>query len=485
MKVRKLSLWLSLISVGSAAAAFYFAHYSGSLFYEKSVSLESAEIIAPALIFPFLVSLEYPRIKTLQFYFSLLAISYYALLASIFVSIPNIDIFMIISLAANIYIFYRYVYEGKVSVYRAAIFYAVIFLMFYLSGLLRVYLTPSFSPAMYVGSIYDDENPAGVPAFFAGSLVVYSRVFILTVSAQTLALFAGLSSVLTENYTLIFRYVRKRAAGSAVSGTLSGALSVLSCQCEGITAAFPTAVTLLVSVMIIPLILESLILLALTNIFLLVFYMRGRRLRIRVALRLRNTRYIYTVSAAFLIAMPILETVGIYYGMERNLFFFVSINIAMFIEGITISVIISTFVRFRNINARYIYALSILSFTLMFIWFFPAVSVYAYTYAGWFSIMTVSSIASGLITGYAYGTLGPEQRRIYLEFITMMFSMFAIVIFYITVVGNVVLWPAISGIGGQSTLAIAIWMVSLPVMWIATNVSLNSYGDYHAARSEA
>ncbi|MEM0155125.1 MAG: hypothetical protein QW597_00790 [Thermoplasmataceae archaeon] len=485
MKVRKLSLWLSLISLGSVVAAFYFGHSSGYLLYEKSVFLESIEIIAPALVFPFVVSLEYPRIRTLQFYFSLLTMLYYALLASVFVYVPNIDIFLIISLAANVYIFYKYAYEGKVSIYRASIFYAVFFLMFYLSGLMRIYFVPSFSPVMYVGSIYDDENPAGVPAFFAGSLVIYSRLFVLTISSQTLALFAGLSSVLTENYTLIFRYVRKRASTSAFSGTLSGALSVLSCQCEGITAAFPTAVTLLISVMVIPLILESIVLLAMTNIFLLVFYIKGRRLRLKLILLHKKTVSPYVLSAVFLILVPLLETTGIYYGMERNLFFFVSINLVMFIEGITISTIISTVVRFRKIGTLFVYIMSIMSFCLMFSWFIPAVSVYAYTYVEWFSVMTFSSLAAGVITGYVYGTLDPNQKRVYLEFITMMFSMFAIVLFYITVIGNVVLWKGISGIGEQSTLAIAIWMVSLPVMWIATNVSLNSYGDNHAARSQA
>jgi|YelNatPaOPRAMG01_1025707.scaffolds.fasta_scaffold00055_86 hypothetical protein len=477
MKLQSDVLALSIISLVSTVTFLDFGLLSRAIFYESSVFIESIVIFMPAIVFPFVLSFYNPRIKTLQFYLSLIVMSYYALFFISALWVPNIVVFPIISLMINGYIFVRHFYSGRISVYKIAVFYSVVFIMFYLSGLLRFYFSPTLSPPVYVGSIYDDESPAGVPAFFAGALVAYTRLFVLTVSYQALLLFTGLAAILTENYTLIFRHVRNNAAGSSVSGSLTGALSILSCQCEGITAAFPTAVTLLISIAIIPLILESIVLLALTNAFLIFFYIRGRRIRLVRFERLYHRNVlVYLISTIFLISVPFIETVGIYLGLVRNLFFFVSIDIIMFIEGIVLAMIISRVIQFSSISRPFLVGLTILSFGMMFAWFVPALTVYAYSYYYWFAFMTLTSVLSGIITGYVYETMQHKEKQVYMEFITMMFSMFAIILFYLTVEGDLILWKGLSGLAGQATLSIAIWVVALPVMWIATNVSLNSYG---------
>jgi hypothetical protein len=477
MKIRSDVLALSILSLVSTVTFLEFGLLSKAIFYESSVMVESIVIFLPAIILPFILSVDNPRIKTLQFYLSLVVISYYALFFISAIWVPNIIIFPLISLVINGYIFVRHFYSGRISVYKLAVFYSVVFIMFYLSGLMRFYYSPTLSPPVYVGSIYDDESPAGVPPFFAGALVAYTRLFVLTLSYQALLLFTGLASILTENYALIFRHVRNNAAGSSVSGSLTGALSVLSCQCEGITAAFPTAVTLLLSVAIIPLILESIVLLALTNTFLFFFYIRGRRIRlIRLGKLFHRNVLAYLISTIFLISVPFIETFGIYLGLVKNLFFFVSIDMVMFIEGIVLALIISRIIHFSSISRLLLVGLTALSFGMMFAWFIPAVTVYAYSYYYWFAFMTMTSVLSGIITGYVYETMQPKGKQVYMEFITMMFSMFAIILFYVTIVDDLVLWKGLAGLTGQATLSIAIWVVALPVMWIATNVSLNSYG---------
>ncbi len=477
MKLRSDVLALSFLSLASTVTFLEFGIISRAIFYESSVFVESIVIFTPAIVLPFILSFYNSRLKTLQFYLSLVVISYYALFFISALWVPNLLIFPLISLVINGYIFVRHFYSGRISVYKIAVFYSVVFIMFYLSGLLRFYFSPTLSPPVYVGSIYDDESPAGVPAFFAGALVTYTRLFVLTVSYQALLLFTGLAAILTENYTLIFRHVRKNAAGSSVSGSLTGALSVLSCQCEGITAAFPTAVTLLISIAIIPLILESIVLLALTNSFLIFFYIRGRRIKlVRFQKLFSRNMLIYIISTVFLISVPFIETIGIYLGLVRNLFFFVSIDIVMFIEGIVLVLIISRVIHFSSISRLFLVSLTALSFGMMFAWFVPPVTVYAYSYYDWFALMTLTSVLSGIITGYVYETMQPKGKQVYMEFITMMFSMFAIILFYLTVEGDLVLWKGLAGLAGQATLSIAIWVVALPLMWIATNVSLNSYG---------
>lgn len=485
MKFRSDIFGLSILSLATTVFAIFFGIMTKSLVYEKPVLLEAVAVIAPAVVFPAFLSIEHEKLRTLQFYLSLIAISYYLLLVSALVWVPNIDLLLVISLVVNIFIFYRVAYSGRISIYKASVFLSVVFIMFYLSGLLRPDVSPSLSPPLYAGSIYDDESPAGVPAFFSGALVLYSRIFVLTISVQALALFAGLSSVLTENYSLIFRYVKGKASKNALSSSLTGVLSILSCQCEGVTAAFPTAVTLLLSVAIIPLIMESVVLLTLTNLFLLFFYIRGRRITLRSLAGIKSRWALYAMSAIFITSLPVIETVGIYFGMERNLFFFVAIDIAMFVEGVIIALIISLFINTGKLRSVTVYLLSAVSFALMFIWFIPSVSAYAYSFYFWYSVMSLTSVLAGFISGYVYRSMEPESRRVYMEFITMMFSMFAIILFYLTVEGNIVIWSGLAGIAGQTTLSIAIWVVSLPVMWIATNVSLNSYGESHAAGFKA
>jgi len=486
MKVRIDILVLSLLSAGSTVTFLAFGQLTKSMIYENAVLMESAIIFIPAIIFPFILSIYNPKLSSLQFYLSLITISYYALFSISLIWAPNVDIFLLISLILNIYIFSRHFYSGRISIYKLAVFYSVTFLMFYLSGLMRITYSPGLSPPVYIGSIYDDESPAGVPAFFSGAIVAYTRMFVFTLSFQALLLFTGLAAILTENYTLIFRHVRKNASGSAVSSSLSGALSVLSCQCEGITAAFPTAVTLLLSIAIIPLILESITLLALTNVFLFFFYIRGRRIRlVRLGGMLGRDRLIYAISALFLVSVPFIETFGIYLGLVRNIFFFVAIDIVMFVEGLVLALIISRIGHFSEMHRAQLYGLTLLSFAMMFVWFIPVITVYAYSYSFWFAVMTLSSVASGIITGYIYGSLNSKGRQVYLEFVTMMFSMFAIVLFYLSVETDIVIWRGLSGISGQTTLSIAIWVVALPLMWIATNVSLNSYGVSNVPGSEA
>ena len=92
---------------------------------------------------------------------------------------------------------------------------------------------------------------------------------------------------------------------------------------------------------------------------------------------------------------PFIETIGIYLGLVRNLFFFVSIDIVMFIEGIVLVLVISRVIHFSSISRLFLVGLTTLSFGMMFAWFVPPVTVYAYSYYDWFAFMTLTSVLSG------------------------------------------------------------------------------------------
>ena len=77
MKLRSDVLALSIISLASTVTFLEFGILSRAIFYESSVFVESIAIFIPPLVLPFILSFYDPKIKTLQFYLSLVVISYY------------------------------------------------------------------------------------------------------------------------------------------------------------------------------------------------------------------------------------------------------------------------------------------------------------------------------------------------------------------------------------------------------------------------
>lgn len=345
--------------------------------------------------------------------------------------------------------------------------------MIMLSGLLRGFPSTQ-SIGILVASISDDVQPGGTPLLFLGGIVYFTHYFVFSISVQALLLFTVLSFLLVENYFLIIRFVRKNSR-SVIGGQVSGALTVLSCQCESITAAFPSIVSLILSAAIVPLIMESIILVFLTNFLLRKYFMVGKRSRILDSVYPLKKRKTFSIlSASVIILLPLLETIGVYFGLQSNLYFFGGINFIMFIGGILAGVLTFNFVlpSFR-FGSRMIPAiLAAISSVAMLVWFYPALTAVTISNAGIYAAMSVISFAGGILSGIVYHGIREGGKYLFLEFLAMMFTMFAILIFYISILFAYNIWPAFN-LTDQVIFSIGLWVVTLPLMWLSTNIALN------------
>lgn len=345
--------------------------------------------------------------------------------------------------------------------------------MVLLSGLLRGFPTTQ-SIGILVASISDDVQPGGTPVLFLGGIVYFTHYFVFSISIQALLLFSALSVLLVENYFLIIRFVRSNSR-SVVGGQVSGALTVLSCQCESITAAFPSIVSLVLSAAIVPLIMESIILVFLTNYLLRKRFAMGKRSKILDAVYpIRNRSTFLFISAAIIIILPFLESIGVYFDLQSSLYFFSGINFIMFAGGILAGILLLGILlpgfRFRSrFPPTFLAGISTIA---MLVWFFPFLTTQTISHGGIFAAMSIVGFVGGILSGFTYFGISEEGRRLFMEYLAMMFTMFAIVVFYISILFAFSIWPSFN-LTEQVIFSIGLWVFTLPLMWLSTNIALN------------
>ncbi len=466
------ALFFHLIGFAAALIAVEFGFLSGVIIVDYNVEFQFYAIFA---ILGFAVfsswAIQGPKFKAL---ISALVILFYGLLLIFSVPYYNLTIIFAIPLALELREFHRiFSFRSREGAWLVSIL-AALMAMILLSGLMRL-LPSSQGIGVLVASISDDVNPGGTPILFQGGLVFFTQYLVFSISIQALAMFAILSFLLVENYFLIISFVKQNSR-SVIGGQVSGALTVLSCQCESITAAFPSIVSLVLTAAVVPLILESIALVFLTNLFLRRKYLQGKRSAVLDSIYpIRKPNSFLIVSSATIIALPIIETAGVYYGLQSSLYFFGSLDFLMLIAGVFSALLIerSGFLRFYLGSKLAIASILSISTISMFAWFYPPVSIYAISNGAVFALMSVISFVGGVLAGLVYVGVGFEGRKLFLEFLAMMFTMFAILVFYISILTGYAIWPFF-GITQQVIFSIAVWIVTLPFMWFATNIALNN-----------
>jgi hypothetical protein len=175
-----------------------------------------------------------------------------------------------------------------------------------------------------------------------------------------------------------------------------------------------------------------------------------------------------------LLGIPVAETIGIAFGLQKVLYFFSWINIGMFVEGIFLVIILNFIIKINTTkySSLFKYMGIPASIILMFIWYIPYFTEAAYTSPVTFAVMSITSIASGLVTGLTYYSLKSGNRKLFYEFVAMMFSMFSIIIFYISIVAGITIWVEF-GLEQQVIFSLVTWAVSLPFMWFGTNITFS------------
>ncbi len=347
---------------------------------------------------------------------------------------------------------------------------AIFLFMIIVSSLLR--MDYGISGRLLFFSIYDDVLPGGVPALFYHGVVIQSPYFVFTYSIITMIIYPLISVILAANYLLIYRTYRKSSA--KFSSIFSGAATILGCQCEGVTGLIPSIVALTISILVVPLMIESVLLVSLTLAAL--FYLRkGEVIPILSLPAIIGRKVTSLVSGSIaVLAIPIAFSIGVSYGYFRNESFFFGMNFLLFLEGFIIIILVSSLHDFKVSWNPLIMAF--ISFLLLLAWLFPFAVSLAESSAFYYILMNSSALLSGFLAAFSFIAFRNERKTVFLEFEAMMFSMIGIVSLYASAFG-ISIWPVFS-LGQQFIFSMVLVIVSLPIMWYITNKSLveNAFG---------
>ncbi len=464
--------FLQIIAFLVFTLALGLARMYGILIADSDISMQFAGLFVFPLVVTVAVSLV--RKSVMNIYLRSSLSLFYILVTVLSYPYFNIMLLFAVSFLISLYGLLNDKSGSRNHSLKKAIAFSLSFLiMVIISGLFRFNIKPQ-NIGILLASISDDVLPGGTPVIFSNGIVLFSRYIVLTLSIQYIILFFALSVLLVENYFLIFSTIRTRSGRAATSPQLTGALSVLSCQCESITAAFPSIVSLILSAAIIPLILESIVLVGLTNYLLRGRFRKGLNSPVLSRIWPGTSRSILlTAGSLMTIAVPLSYVFGTFLKLEENLFFYGMENFAMFLTGMILIILASSIREFSPVRSRWAkLGLVFVSSMLMFIWFYPVLSKIAVTSSIVFGVMGFISLAGGAIGGIAYVSAGQEGKSAFIEYLSMMFSMFAIVIFYVSILFSYRIW-GIFTLTQQVEFSIVLWIIALPSMWLSTNLVLN------------
>lgn len=354
---------------------------------------------------------------------------------------------------------------------------AAFLLMISLSGILRV-VPVSGAGKILAFSIYNNEIPAGVPVLFYDGIIFQGPLFVYTFSIPTFAVYSAISTILSRNYVLIYRtFIRTKIQ---ISSLASGAATVLSCQCEGITGTLPSIAALAISVLILPVLAEGVVLVAMT-LFVLVFVAGKNPLWVRNMSQFFRKAPIIALGGVYIIMIPLLEIILIAEGFLSNATFFFGINLMMFPGGMLLFKLAGMAVD-REPKAGKPLPVALVSSVLMVVWLVPPFVSAAETNAMVFIAMNFSMIVAGVLAFLAYQGFRKDQKILFLEYLSMMFAMTGLVVLYLSTFSGITIWSVFT-FQSQLIFSLILVAVSLPIMWFITNLSLIRYAAEPAIKS--
>lgn len=438
--------------------------------------------IAFVLVFP-PVSIFLPgRWRLPGFYMK--SVSLLIFLGLTFTAVHSVALFSI-SLAPLIsysFLWWHSATDVRLELKKLATFSLAMTFMYLAASMFHLGPEPSFYPATFasVSEAYV-FSPTGVPYLLEGGVAFITPYIQGVFSPLSFTIFTLISALLTENYFGIFAVLRRGNGETRVSGAAYGAVSLLSCQCEGGISLLPTMAYLVITIAMIPILAESLALLLLTNLMIGRYYLRGKKVSLLGRISSPDNKAPgYAMAAVLFLATPLLETVGIYLGMITNIFFFFGIGILMTVSAYYEVVFIGRLIGYgRRINPLVLVAMFIAASTIMFIWYFPHYTLLAVNHVSVFLLMNLTSLVAGFLLGMIRLSSGRATGQLLEEFITLMFGMPPIIVFYFSALVQAQLWPVFN-ITQQTEFGLIVWAIILPFMWLTTNISLNDAGDNFA-----
>lgn len=475
MQATQYKILSTLIVIFSEVVFFIYGSNSGKLVFvtgNSSIQIAVMASLTALTVSSLIIPKKY---YIFAFYLSSITLLIYAGL--FLVSLHSVVLTLTSAVAFVLYLFvWINVTKGrKGSMKKLVTFMLAMGFMYYVGDLLQIITSPAGYPATitWIGGLFL-SNVAGTPLLMKYGIEVYAPFYAISLSPVSFVIFFSISSLLTENYFSIFGLLKSGNNNTKIQGAAYGIISSLSCQCEGGISLLPTMAILIISITMVPILLESFILLLLTNYFINRYYVNG--LRIRILSRLGGAgikSHVLILAAVLFIGTPVFEMIGIYLGLISNMLFFFGTGILMTLSAyFEISVLGKLIGYKRSLNPLVNAALLVVGSVLMFIWYLPFLTIQAVSNPSIFVLMNVSGIAAGLSFGAVRLSVKRGSGQLLDEFLALMFGMPPIIVFYISAMPQVLIWPEF-GLLQQLEFGLVVWVLVLPFMWLTTNISLN------------
>lgn len=460
-----LFFFVSAFLMGNALSLFSIATFA----YRTAVAMVA--IIASVSVLQVLV---YRKFRVISFYFGIFQAITFFLLSII--SFPG-PLFAPFLLALVLEVLALLLISGEIegSALRSSVAVISLAVMIYLGDLFQfAYNRPD--TGFIVASTESVFVVLGqnIPFLEYNGLFVFTHHFDLILSIQQYIMFMVLAILISENYFQIIRYVsahgRKAGRASVIVYGLTGALS---CQCESYISFLPALSILLINYVLFPVIIFSILLLIGTYLIVSRRYSRGLAVPLFSSSSYRNRKLLILLTGfVILMGTPFFITIVVYLSLLRNALFFFLTGMIMILDGFVIMVLISMIFPFPR-TGRLVSTILVAGGTLFsLVWFYPYLTGLAFEYPPYFVLMNLSMLASGILYGYVHSSLDTRWRDVLKEYISTLYGIFSLVIFYVMGTFQVSIWPFFT-IESQIDFSLITWTIMLPVMWVTTQVSLN------------
>ncbi len=467
-------LLISLFFINTFIITGYYSKYL-LVTSDSVLQLISYSIVLNLLVLSSLLS----KWENLSFYI-LVTISFY--LAGLIVISRSLLSFLLLIPALAGMVIYASQLGNNDKLSKGVSLYAVIFLVLIISKVF-VFVNQQTASSIIIQNLSDRISTIGfsLPITEIYGIFVSTPYADVIISPLQFFLTMSLSSLLVENYHRIFSLIAKRRnEDSAVNGKGSGVMAAgygivaaLSCQCESSIALLPAVTILLLNIMLIPFIFLSVFLLIMTYFFVSRYYERKRTPRFLATLGPAKIG-MTLVMALTITFSQLLVLLGILYDLETSPFFLFGTGMFMILDGFILFYLISSTLKRRFMKPYFGIFLLFISSFLAIIWFDPPITRLAIENAVVFSIMSYTMTLSGFLIGASFFMSGKRVGLGIIEVYAVLLGIVPIFIYYYTFSLQSKIWPFWS-LGQQTELAVFLWIIMLPVMWLSTQKSLSPY----------
>lgn len=313
-----------------------------------------------------------------------------------------------------------------------------------------------------------------VPLLEFHGMVILSPHIDLLISPMEYFIFMLLAILVSENYYEIVSYVVSRhSASKGISATAYGVIGALSCQCESAIALLPAVAIFVIDLLLLPLIFLSILLLLGTYILVTRFYKNNRKIFSTDIIFGKATKnFIFLGIVLLLIGTPVLITVGVYYSMQTNPLFFFGVAMITIFTGYVMMIYIGKFLKINGSGLIVPVCLMLIASVISIVWYIPEFTEMALESATVYGFMDLTGILSGVLFGLSYSLFKGEGKNSLTEYIMILFGVIPLFVFYYSMKIDRAIYP-FWNVYTQLEFSLILWFVMLPLMWIATHISLN------------